>query len=92
MHKKKKPKNKDMYTCKSCGNISTSKQHLCSPIPQEKTVVCNSCGKIDCNPRHICSPNELRFKYSCDSCGKTAVSKNHLCTPVKTHAAMQAIS
>ncbi len=81
--KRQHSKKGESYTCKTCGNISSSKGHLCSPIPQEKTTVCMICGKIDCNAEHVCSPKVLQVKYSCKNCGRSSIAKNVLCSPVK---------
>ena len=63
--------------------MSTSRGHLCSPIPQSETVSCGHCGEVESNLRHICEPKVSNLKYSCGTCGRTAVKENQLCSPEK---------
>ena len=79
--KTKKKTGKKIYTCKTCGRVTTAKGHLCTPVPQEKTVVCEFCGIVETNTRHVCAPKVLKFKYFCGSCGRVAVSKSSVCAP-----------
>ena len=61
--KKKKPVAKKVYTCRTCGKITSAKGHLCTPVPQEKTLVCDYCGAVETDTRHVCAPKVLKFKY-----------------------------
>ena len=70
-----------IYTCKTCGKVTTIKGHLCTPIPAKKAVVCSFCGTITADPRHVCAPKVVSFKYVCDACGRLAITRSLLCKP-----------
>ncbi len=59
----KKKSAKKVYTCRTCGKITSNKGHLCAPAPLEKTVVCEYCGAVETDTRHVCAPKVLKFKY-----------------------------
>jgi hypothetical protein len=79
--KTKKRTDKKIYTCNTCGKVTTSKGHLCAPVPQEKTIVCEFCGAVETDSRHVCAPKVLKFKYFCGTCGRVAVNKSNVCAP-----------
>lgn len=81
MAAKKITTSKKIYTCVTCGKVTTSKGHLCAPIPQEKTTICEFCGAVGTNLRHICAPKVIKFKFACSTCGRASVSKTNLCAP-----------
>lgn len=70
---------KDIYTCTTCGKVSTQKGHLCAPT--DKQFTCELCGAESVDPRHICFPKLEKLRYVCGTCGRVAVSSSHLCTP-----------
>ena len=77
----KKVNSKKIYTCKTCGKVTTKKGHLCTPVTQEKTVYCDFCGSVETDTRHVCAPKVLKLKYYCENCGRVEVSKNNVCEP-----------
>ncbi|MDN3513400.1 MAG: hypothetical protein NG747_03255 [Candidatus Brocadia sp.] len=70
-----------LYTCQTCGMVTTSKGHLCNPIPAKKAVSCKFCGMVTGDPRHACAPQVVNLKYICDSCGRLAAKRDMLCRP-----------
>lgn len=71
----------NIYTCETCGLVTTDKGHLCNPIPAKKVVTCRFCGTVTGDPRHVCAPQVVNLKYICDSCGRLASKRNMLCRP-----------
>jgi len=74
----------ELYRCKTCGNVTSGKGHLCDPIPGGTggTVhTCEYCGVRAGNPRHICKPKLAKIRYTCETCGRVAVDQNFLCDP-----------
>ncbi|MGR3218983.1 MAG: hypothetical protein ACUZ8H_04075 [Candidatus Anammoxibacter sp.] len=71
------------YSCKTCGKISTSRGHLCTPIQQEEKIVCGHCGDAESDLRHVCAPKVSSLKFSCGTCGRVAVTETDLCSPVE---------
>ncbi len=71
----------NVYTCKTCGLITTNKGHLCNPVSAKKVVTCKFCGTVTGDPRHVCAPQVVNLKYICDSCGRLASKRDMLCRP-----------
>ncbi|MEK6558949.1 MAG: hypothetical protein AABZ43_02295 [Planctomycetota bacterium] len=71
----------NVYSCETCGLVTTNKGHLCKPIIAEKVVACKFCGTITGDPRHVCAPKIVNLKYFCDSCGRLAPKRELLCRP-----------
>lgn len=71
----------NVFSCKTCGLVTTSKGHLCNPIPAKKVVACKFCGTVSDDPRHVCAPQVVNLKYICDSCGRLASKRDMLCSP-----------
>ncbi len=71
----------NVYTCKTCGLVTTDKGHLCHPTPAKKVVACKFCGTVTGDPRHVCAPKIVSLKYACDSCGRLAAKRELLCSP-----------
>lgn len=72
-----------MYTCKTCGLVTTSKGHLCSPTPVTslKVARCGYCGEVSSDPRHVCQPKLVALKFFCENCGRLSNSRSMLCRP-----------
>lgn len=70
-----------IYTCQTCGLVTTDKGHLCKPIIAKKVVACKFCGTVSGDPRHVCAPKLVTLKYACDSCGRLAPKRELLCRP-----------
>lgn len=72
-----------MYSCSTCGLVTTSKGHLCSPVPVSslKVVKCGYCGEVSTDPRHVCQPKLVTLKFFCENCGRLANTKGMLCRP-----------
>ena len=76
----------ELYTCETCGNVTTGKGHLCDPIPGNiggTAHTCEYCGVSKGNPRHICKPKLAKIRYTCETCGRVAVDEDLLCKPKK---------
>jgi hypothetical protein len=71
----------NVYTCQTCGIVTTNKGHLCNPVIAEKVVACKFCGTLSDDPRHVCAPKVVSLKYVCDSCGRLAPRRELLCNP-----------
>jgi predicted RNA-binding Zn-ribbon protein involved in translation (DUF1610 family) len=71
------------YVCSTCGAVTTSKGHLCTPVVLDKAYKCEYCGIVVGNPRHVCQPKAVKLSYVCDACGRVAAKKTELCRPVK---------
>jgi len=71
----------NVYTCQTCGLVTTEKGHLCKPVLAKKVVACKFCGTITGDPRHVCAPKIVSLKYVCDSCGRLAPRRELLCRP-----------
>lgn len=67
----------NVYTCETCGLVTTNKGHLCNPVPAKKVVSCKFCGTVTGDPRHVCAPQIVNLKYICDSCGRLASKTRH---------------
>ncbi|UJS18411.1 MAG: hypothetical protein L3J17_04950 [Candidatus Jettenia sp.] len=70
-----------IYSCGTCGLVTTDKGHLCKPIPAKKVIACKFCGTLTDDPRHVCVPKLVNLKYTCDSCGRLAPKRELLCSP-----------
>jgi DNA-directed RNA polymerase subunit RPC12/RpoP len=53
---KRKTSKKKEYVCSTCGAVTASKGHLCTPVILDKAYSCDYCGTVVSNPRHICKP------------------------------------
>ena len=73
---KKKSSKRKKYVCSTCGVVTTSKGHLCTPVVLEKSYTCEYCGAVVGNPRHVCKPKIRKMSYFCDACGRVAAKKN----------------
>ena len=74
----------ELYRCKTCGNVTAGKGHLCDPIPGGiggTAHTCDYCGVSTGNPRHICRPKLAKIRYTCETCGRVAVDQDLLCNP-----------
>jgi uncharacterized Zn finger protein len=71
----------EMYSCKTCGKVTTDQGHLCDPKEIKRAYVCEYCGVTSSNPRHICKPKVAKIKYTCEACGRVAVDEGLLCRP-----------
>jgi DNA-directed RNA polymerase subunit RPC12/RpoP len=71
----------DMYTCKSCGSVTTEKGHLCNPMPVDDA--CDLCSEPVENARHICKPMLEKMEYKCGGCGRPTEDPDLVCKPVK---------
>ena len=69
------------YICSTCGLVTASKGHLCSPVMVDKAYSCEYCRAVVGNPRHVCKPKAVKFSYVCDACGRVAAKKTELCMP-----------
>lgn len=76
-------KAKQVYTCETCGVITTEKGHLCAPMRLDKMFSCEFCNSLFDDPRHVCKPKVINVTYFCDACGRMAVKKTELCVPKK---------
>jgi predicted RNA-binding Zn-ribbon protein involved in translation (DUF1610 family) len=72
---------KKVYKCKSCGETTTKKGHLCDPVELDQAYECEYCGNTATDARHICAPKVVEVKYSCANCGRVATARNLLCKP-----------
>ncbi len=72
-------KTTQVYTCSTCGKVSTKKGHLCAP--SDSQFVCEFCGAEAVDPRHLCFPKVGQLRYVCEACGRVAVSRSQLCAP-----------
>ena len=79
--KEVKPVAETMYSCKTCGKVTTDQGHLCAPKEIKRAYSCDYCGVTSTNPRHICKPKVAKVKYTCDTCGRVAVDETFLCNP-----------
>ena len=71
----------DMYTCASCGALTSEKGHLCNPKPVDD--ICEVCSEPAETTRHICKPMLGELEFVCESCGRPAVSADLVCKPKK---------
>ena len=74
---------KTPYKCSTCGAVTTTKGHLCTPVVMDKSYSCDYCGKTVGNPRHVCKPKAVKMAFYCDGCGRTAAKKSEVCSPKK---------
>ncbi len=72
-----------LYTCETCGMVTSEKGHLCKPKEMKQAYVCEYCGVTVANPRHVCKPKVAKLNYVCDACGRVAVDKGDVCKPNK---------
>ncbi len=72
---------KKLYTCSTCGRVTTEKGHLCFPVMATRSYSCDYCGMMSTNSRHICKPMANKIKFFCDTCGRVAGEKVSLCRP-----------
>ena len=78
---------KKQYVCKTCGAVTTTKGHLCNPVPLAgKNACCDKCGKPAENARHICEAKKADLKFVCDKCGRVATTRSLVCSPKKIPA------
>jgi len=73
----------DFYACATCGIISTTKGHLCTPRTLDKAYKCEYCGALVANARHVCKPKVEHLSYVCDVCGRLGDAKGAVCVPRK---------
>lgn len=74
-------KDKAMYSCGTCGKVTSAGGHLCNPVPLEDAFTCQECGAVTSDPGHVCKPRMAKIDYVCSNCGRVAMDKNHLCNP-----------
>lgn len=70
-----------IYACSTCGKVTKTRSHLCSPTKIEKAYVCRHCGISTSDPRHVCAPMVAEMKYVCDNCGRVTPFRGAVCKP-----------
>ena len=71
----------EIYSCKSCGAVTSEAGHLCNPQPVED--ICDLCSEPIGNERHICKPKLANMEYVCGGCGRPAERADLVCKPEK---------
>ena len=71
------------FTCKTCGRVTQSREHLCSPQKTQEAYICTYCGATSGNAKHICSPMLADMKYFCKFCGRVTPFRGAVCQPAE---------
>jgi len=74
-----RPKRVAVYTCSTCGKVTKTRSHLCSPTKAEQVYVCRYCGLSVGDPRHVCAPMVAEMKYACKNCGGITPFRGAVC-------------
>ncbi|MBI4861028.1 MAG: hypothetical protein HY815_12345 [Candidatus Riflebacteria bacterium] len=53
---KSKTKSKSVFSCTTCGRLSSKRVHLSAPVKDQETYICAYCEKTTAEPRHVCLP------------------------------------
>jgi len=69
------------HKCKTCGQKTTDRGHMCSPQVPGKVVACVHCGEVHADHRQVCVPMLQELKYQCSKCGRLSVVRSDLCRP-----------
>ena len=70
-----------VYTCSTCGKVTKTLSHLCSPTEADQVYVCRYCGASTGDPRHVCAPMVAEMKYACKNCGRVTPFRGAVCQP-----------
>jgi predicted RNA-binding Zn-ribbon protein involved in translation (DUF1610 family) len=70
-----------VYSCTTCGKVTKTRSHLCSPVKAEQTYICRYCGTSTGDPRHVCAPMVTEMKYACRNCGRVTPFRGAVCQP-----------
>ncbi len=71
---------RDLYECGTCGVVTESKDHLCSP--REVSGKEDYCGSA-LETSDMCSTMVQTLEYECGTCGRPAEQAELVCNPAK---------
>lgn len=70
------------YECKTCGVISETRDHLCSPKRVDSLeAYCGTAGDASA----MCDSIRKTAEYTCSTCGRSAESAAMVCDSIKLH-------
>ena len=73
---------KQTFECATCGIVTESKSHLCTPVKLEGKG--DYCGQpIGRKTALMCAGETGRLDYQCGNCGRTAEQSDLVCAPKK---------
>jgi hypothetical protein len=78
-----KPKAAPTFTCKTCGRVTKTQEHLCAPQKTKEAYICTYCGATSGTAKHICSPMLADMKYFCKFCGRVTPFRGAVCQPAE---------
>jgi hypothetical protein len=71
---------KDLYECGTCGVVTESQSHLCSPRPVSGKE--DYCGTT-LETSEMCGTMVQTLEYECGTCGRPAEQAELVCNPAK---------